>query len=553
MKLSINAKIIIYILIPAIITPLIAATIAFYFIFKDGVSTSVYKDLQSLVKLNSEYCASLAASGMTRDEILGNLRIIFNKKIVVGKKGFIFIVDPKGNMLVHKKVEGKNWSKKPHIKKIMTEKNGFHRYISPKTGTWKIAAYSYFPAGDFIIVASSFEDDFTREPIINMLISTSIIAGSLIIIGLLVSLFNLRRLFKRPMHEIVKRFKDVSEGEGDLTRTIEFKNMDEIGYVCHYYNEFIEKIKNVVADVMDLSDNLSGSAAELRDTIVNLSENTQSQAASSEEISASVEQVAASVDSIADNSKRQFTLIEALRTDLSGLDSIIKSVNEGVSSNKDSMDSIVGETTRGSESLGRLKETMNSIVNSSEKMTGILKIINDISDQINLLSLNASIEAARAGEHGRGFAVVADEISKLADETANSLKEIDTIIKGNNVEINQGLVHAEETIDIINRFVSTVGTISGLFNEISGNMEKVVSIEEKVKADASRLNEISHEIHTGTEQQSLAFNEITTSITSIAKLNQSNADMADGIAQSARELDNQARRMHDKVGFFKVK
>ena len=102
------------------------------------------------------------------------------------------------------------------------------------------------------------------------------------------------------------------------------------------------------------------------------------------------------------------------------------------------LNAVAGNISEGKNSLEAAKNIMENIGKSSEELTGIASLINDISDQINLLSLNASIESARAGDAGRGFAVVAEEISKLADKTALNVKDIDRIIKSNSLLINEG-------------------------------------------------------------------------------------------------------------------
>ena len=96
------------------------------------------------------------------------LSAALNKKIKIGRTGFLFVVDGKGKLVIHKKAQGENWFKKPHINHIVKQKNGHHRYVSPKTGTYKIASFSYLPKRDWIVVASYFEDHALNGPLWNM-------------------------------------------------------------------------------------------------------------------------------------------------------------------------------------------------------------------------------------------------------------------------------------------------------------------------------------------------------------------------------------------------
>lgn len=185
-----TSKKIVFILFPIILFTLATAGTLFYYIFKQNITKTVYKDLESMVSICKIYTDEMFDSKMAQADVIGNLKRSFDK-IIIGKDGFLFIVDPEGNLLVHQRVGTINWLKEPFIRHIIAKKKGLHRYISPKTRTYKIAAFDYVSKGNFIIVATAFEDDFFEEPlreiVIYLFISFSVVSilGTVIFIAVL--------------------------------------------------------------------------------------------------------------------------------------------------------------------------------------------------------------------------------------------------------------------------------------------------------------------------------------------------------------------------------
>ncbi|MCK5672293.1 MAG: Cache 3/Cache 2 fusion domain-containing protein, partial [Spirochaetales bacterium] len=142
---SLAGRVIWLIVIPAVAIPMILVVYFLFYSFKDAISNTVYSDLESLVEINTAFAGKLLENNDNREDLLSELKPLYNSQIVIGETGFIFCVDLSGNLIVHKKVEGENWKDKGFISHIIDNKNGFHRYISPKTGTYKLASFRQLP------------------------------------------------------------------------------------------------------------------------------------------------------------------------------------------------------------------------------------------------------------------------------------------------------------------------------------------------------------------------------------------------------------------------
>ena len=235
----------------------------------------------------------------------------------------------------------------------------------------------------------------------------------------------------------------------------------------------------------------------------------------SEQVSAASGQVSTSSQTLAGGASEQAASLEETSASLEEIGSMTKRNAESAESARTLADETRHATEEGSRQMGEMVEAMNAIKTSSDNIAKIIKTIDEIAFQTNILALNAAVEAARAGEAGAGFAVVADEVRALAQRAAQAAKET-----------------AEKIDDSITKSGHGVG--------ISGKVaEGVARITEK----AGKVNELVVEIATASKEQHQGLGQISTAVTQMDKVTQSNSCTAEETAAAAEELNAQAAAM----------
>ena len=360
------------------------------------------------------------------------------------------------------------------------------------------------------------------------------------------------RLTTKPIRQTIAILKDIAEGEGDLTRQLTVDSKDEIGEMAKYFNDFIVKLRALIGKSKTVATELAGAIEEMEMTTTVFSDNVRTQAASSEEISASVDEVSAGTTSVSKNADEQTECMNVLTEEIKKLSAVVVEIGGKISMTESKTVEIYNDAKSRESSLHVMGKSMMSISESSKEMTSIIQLIRGISDQTNLLSLNAAIEAARAGDAGRGFAVVADEISKLADETAQSLGEIGTLVTKNDKEIAIGLQNIQDTLDTITNVITGVDSIREMIHSMAELMSRQGEFNESVVANAKIVRFKSKEIQDALGEQKIAMDEILKSISNIAMLSQANATGADGLRTNAQSVTNLAESLTLQVEQFKV-
>lgn len=393
--------------------------------------------------------------------------------------------------------------------------------------------------------------DYPIETVRKVIIRSYMMFGGIILFIIIVTVIVARRLRGRivvPISSIISEVTNISEN-ADLRLRTSVSGNDEIGMLAQNFNRFIEKSQGIIRQISDISMRLASSSEEFSSISVSLS---QSKTNFAHDASYTVTTVTELIGRITKLSREQLDLFESLRGIIDNLYSGIKVVS-GQTDRTLSFASEVSESAKeGGASISTMNESMGKVMKSSSDMIGIIGIINDISDRINLLSLNASIEAARAGEAGRGFAVVAEEISKLADQTATSTKNIDDLIRANSSEISMEMRNLDETTVILKKIIEGVDRMKNEVRSISSVAGEQLETAEKVRLHSADIYARANEILETAGSQKENLDTITSSISNINDYTNNITAGAEEIAASAGDISGMAETLNEKISQFKI-
>jgi len=409
----------------------------------------------------------------------------------------------------------------------------------------KISYVKSFNRWGWIIGTGMYIQDVKKEvrgQLVRLLLITFVIMG----LSIAVLIFTARTI-SRPVSLVAETL-----AESDLNTQLEISGCDEIGTMSVNFNEFVGGVKDIICNIRDVSNMLAASSEQVSCAADSFTEHSLTQNKSVEEVIATVRVITEEMDEININIASQFTNLSHLAGRVGDLSSLINNLDTDIKTTLDEMEDISGRAHSGEQHLKEMYQSIKKVGERSKEVTSITRIIDDISEQINLLSLNAAIEAARAGDAGRGFAVVADEISKLADKTAESIKSISTIITENDKEIEATWQKVDYTVESISFILDGINSVSNMIRDISVAMQKQVGTKESVNQEVQSIKNMSEDIQVTTRVQKAAILEISNLVQAIGYGAEIITSGAEELTSSSEEVASMAVQLKNRVAHFKV-
>ncbi|KMN20922.1 chemotaxis protein [Pseudomonas helleri] len=359
---------------------------------------------------------------------------------------------------------------------------------------------------------------------LNTFRTSAVIATVIAVISIIALLGLLIRLLLQPLHVMTRAMQNIAEGEGDLTRRLDVTSNDEFGTLGSAFNDFVERIHTSMREVSSATAQVNEVALRVVSASNSSMLNSDEQASRTNSVAAAINELGAAAQEIARNAAQA----SQQASDARGLATEGQQVVERSISSMQQLSQMLGTSS------GHIESLNGKTVNIGQ----ILEVITSISQQTNLLALNAAIEAARAGEAGRGFAVVADEVRNLAHRTQESAQQVQAMIEELQVSarasvstMDESQRHSEDSVEIAN---------------LAG--ERLVSVTERI----GEIDGMNQSVATATEEQTSVVESINMDITEINTLNQEGIENLQSTLRACTDLEQQAARLKQLVGSFRL-
>ncbi|MGB1090793.1 MAG: methyl-accepting chemotaxis protein [Oceanobacter sp.] len=422
------------------------------------------------------------------------------------KQGFVALRDGKDVVRLH--------SDTVSIDAINAALNG--------TGNWQVSIKPYEKWGYDILLGTNTQETaaLVQSAVIDGLIT---VLGMLVVIGVAIYLM-IQNVVMQPLMRHIKTIRQLSQGEGDLTRRLRSGRSDEFGTMAKEFDRLLERLQQTMQ-------NVGNESRKVREVSARLGGMSDSLSRTQTEQSDQIKNVASAASQLS-SSAVEVTSTTASAQETTG--TALQQVRDGESLLRSTCDRIQTQASSMEES----EQAVEQLAAESANISTVLEVIQNIAEQTNLLALNAAIEAARAGEQGRGFAVVADEVRSLASRTQQSTEEINDMV----AKLQKQGEHATRLMKT-NREASSEN--AAMTQQVSDSFRQVVGAIES-------LTRANSEIANSTHEQGQVTAAMTSNIEAISSASDRNTGLVQQTRNACEELSNAVNSLESQIRQYKV-
>ena len=380
---------------------------------------------------------------------------------------------------------------------------------------------------------------------------------NLMIIFSIISILVLCVLIERVTHVVIRPVKEMtrvitSMASGDFTVSMKVKGNDEIAVMGRSVEHFIASMKEMIRQMGHVSDRLEKQAGSSKNVSGEMNSAANIQSQSMTELNATVDQLSVSVNEIAQNATQLAGVVADTKEDSDKVEDKMRTTVEVSEKGKADMESVGNALHNIEISIHNLEEAVDKWGTASGEIVDIIKLIGDIAEETNLLSLNASIEAARAGEAGRGFAVVASQIGVLAKNSADSVAHITSLINEINGLVDDAVKQAGSSASDIESSADLIHIAVDTFDQIFQNIQETSHLIEGVVEKINQVDQVATNVAAISEEQAASSDEILATSESMLQQAKSISKNSEQVEAEAGNLAESADQLADQVKQFQI-